>query len=481
MRLRHRMARTAGFVAALALLCAAADAQVHRAAARNLVVPQVGGFAVDRGSPRALVTEVVVGAVIVEQVATTTMDISLKNPSGARIEAELVVPVPNGAVVRGFAFEGAASEPTAQVLPKQEAAKAYEAIVASIRDPALLEFVGWGAVRSSVFPIPAGGTQKVRLTYEHILPADGDRVDYVLPRTESLAYSVPWQVNVRIKSSRPVSTLYSPSHPLETQRASANVVSARIARGARTQPGPFVLCYLLEGGAVSASLLAYPDLSVGGGYFLLLAGLPARLPEPGAGAAIKREVTLVLDRSGSMRGEKIEQVREATLQVLAGLGEGEAFNIILYNQTVDLFAPAPVTKTPETTKQAAQYLSTLNALGGTNIHDALLEALRQRPRDGMLPIVLFLTDGLPTIGQTSETAIREAAVKANPHQKRVFTFGVGGDVNAPLLQKIASDTRATAAFVLPGEDVEVKVAQVFKKLASSSRSIWRRRRPGTGS
>jgi len=309
MRLRHRMARTAGFVAALALLCAAADAQVHRAAARNLVVPQVGGFAVDRGSPRALVTEVVVGAVIVEQVATTTMDISLKNPSGARIEAELVVPVPNGAVVRGFAFEGAASEPTAQVLPKQEAAKAYEAIVASIRDPALLEFVGWGAVRSSVFPIPAGGTQKVRLTYEHILPADGDRVDYVLPRTESLAYSVPWQVNVRIKSSRPVSTLYSPSHPLETQRASANVVSARIARGARTQPGPFVLCYLLEGGAVSASLLAYPDLSVGGGYFLLLAGLPARLPEPGAGAAIKREVTLVLDRSGSMRGEKIERSR----------------------------------------------------------------------------------------------------------------------------------------------------------------------------
>src|SRR6516225_8080343 len=106
----------------------------------------------------------------------------------------------------------------------------------------------------------------------------------------------------------------------------------------------------------------------------------------------------------------------------------------------------------------------MTARGGTNIHDALLEALRQPPAPGALPIVLFMTDGLPTVGQTSEAAIRELALKGNPHQRRVFTFGVGVDVNTPLLEKVAYESRATTTFVLPGEDVEVKVAGVFQRL-----------------
>ena len=71
-----------------------------------------------------------------------------------------------------------------------------------------------------------------------------------------------------------------------------------------------------------------------------------------------------------------------------------------------------------------------------------------------------MTDGLPTVGQTSEAAIRELARKGNPHQRRIFTFGVGVDVNTPLLEKIAYESRATTTFILPGEDVEVKVAAV---------------------
>jgi len=203
---------------------------------------------------------------------------------------------------------------------------------------------------------------------------------------------------------------------------------------------------------------------VGGGYFLLLAGLPARPPKGADGTAVKREVTLVLDRSGSMRGEKLEQAREAALQVLAGLEVGEAFNIIVYSSAVEFFSKQPVIKDKASIKAAAAYLKGINARGGTNIHDALLETLRQKPAKDMLPIVLFLTDGLPTMGQTSEIAIRNVAMKGNPHERRIFTFGVGVDVNTPLLQKIAHETRAVATFVLPKEDVEVKVAHVFKRL-----------------
>jgi Ca-activated chloride channel family protein len=124
-----------------------------------------------------------------------------------------------------------------------------------------------------------------------------------------------------------------------------------------------------------------------------------------------------------------------------------------------------VVRSDATLESARRFLEGVRAQGGTNIHDALLEALRQRPSEGMLPIVLFLTDGLPTVGTTSEVAIRRLASEANPHRRRVFTLGVGTDVNVPLLDKLASATGATPTYVLPGEDVEVKVAQLFKRLA----------------
>ncbi len=440
------------------------DAPSPYAPSTALIVPQARTFAVQRPG-YAQVIGVEAGVQIVEQVATTTLDIHLSNPGGSRLEAELVVPVPDGAVVRGFSFQGAGSEPTARILPKEEARRTYEAIVRQLRDPAILEFLGYHWIRTSVFPVEPRGAQQVRLTYEHLLPADGNRLDYILPRSESVEYNVPWRVSVKIKSSRPISTAYSPSHKIDTVRLGPDELSIRIADEAVAEPGPFRLSYLLEEKGVAASLLAYPDPRLGGGYFLLLAGLPAKPAAGFPGAPLKREVTLVLDRSGSMSGEKIEQVREAALQVLGGLESGEAFNIIVFNETVESFSPEPVQKTEETHQKARAYLKGVNPRSGTNIHDALLEALRQKPVAGMVPIVLFLTDGLPTVGQTSEAAIRDVALKANPYQRRIFTFGVGVDVNSPLLERIAYETRATATFVLPKENVEVKVGQVFKKLS----------------
>ena len=102
----------------------------------------------------------------------------------------------------------------------------------------------------------------------------------------------------------------------------------------KADPGPFRLSFLREREGVSASLFAYPDPKVGGGYFLLLAGLPPKGAKED-GPAIRREVTLVIDHSGSMRGEKLAQTREAALQVLHGLDDGEFFNVILYNEAVE--------------------------------------------------------------------------------------------------------------------------------------------------
>lgn len=438
-----------------------------RSFAANVIIPQRRVVAPVRlGSGETVAIENVEAHVsIVEQVATTTLDISLRNPTGRRLEAEVILPVPDGAAVRGFDFQGSGAEPSAQLLPKDEARRIYDEIVARTRDPALLEFIDFHLIRSSVFPVEAHGTQKVRLTYEHVCEADGERIDYVLPRSEALDYAVPWHIWAIVKSQRKLATVYSPSHGTETRiTKEGRVASVQLAAGAEREPGSFRLSVLLaEGQALSATLVAYPDPKAGGGYFLLLAGVP---PEPASERPrLRREVTLVLDRSGSMAGDKLDQVRAAAGQILAGLEPDESFNVIIYNEAVEVLSQRPVMKNARNMAAADRYLQGVLARGGTNIHDALIEALRQKPTRDRLPIVLFLTDGRPTIGQTGEKPIREAAEATNRYGKRVFTFGVGVDVNSPLLEHLASQTRATATFVLPGEDLELKVARLFQRLS----------------
>lgn len=426
----------------------------------HVVIPQSRSVSM-RSAAAIEVVAVDAHIAILERAATTTLQIGVRNPGGNPAEAVLLLPVPDGAVVSSFAFDGAAAEPVAELLPRAEARRVYDAIVAKARDPALLEFAGYNLIRSSVFPVAPGGETRVRLTYDHLLEGDGERVDYLLPRSESLRLRQPWQISVELKSRQAIAMLYSPSHDLAITRRSPNHLSATVKAPSTADPGAFRLSYLVENNGWSASLLAYPDPSIGGGYFLLMAGTP-RIDA--AAARLKREVTLVLDRSGSMAGEKLEQATAAARQVIEGLADGEAFNIVDYSTSVSMFAQVPVRKDRESIVAARRYLEQVRPTGGTNIHDALLEALRQPATADALPMVLFLTDGLPTIGKTSEVAIRELVERGNPHRRRVFTFGVGEDVNVPLLDRIADQTRAAATYILPREDVELKVAQVFRRL-----------------
>lgn len=437
----------------------------------NIVIPQRGvapRWPHPEAPPSLRAVEVRVD--ITEQVAATQLRMTLRN-DGPRIqEAQVLAPVPDGSIVRSFELEGLGEQGIAKILPREEARRIYDEIVRQTRDPGLLEFAGYNLIRSSVFPVPARGEQKVRLVYEQVLPLDAERVDYVLPRSDSLEQSgIAWSYAVDIRAKRPISTVYSPSHDITTERIGPDHVIVKVTgQSAARDPGALRLSCLLEKAGkddLAASLMAYPDATVAdgqGGYFLMLAGLPV---EAESREKIRREVIIVIDRSGSMRDKKIAQAREAARQVIEGLSEGEAFNIIDYSDSVAAFAAKPVIKSAETMTQARKYLDSITAQGGTNIHDALIEALRQEPTEGALPMVLFLTDGLPTVGERSEVGIREAAKKANNHKRRIFTFGVGYDVNSPLLSTIAEASRATSTFVLPEEDVEVKVGQVFRRLS----------------
>lgn len=431
--------------------------------ASNVIVPQARSqvMAIDHGRVIRLVS-VKALVDILETTATTTLEFEIENTDNRRQEAELLIPVPDSVVVKGFAYSGPGGMITAEVLSKDDARRIYEQLVSKIRDPALVEFDGSQLVRSSVFPVEPRSKTQVRLTYEHLLSVAGPRVDYVMPRSESLDYCVPWTITASIKSKRPVCAVYSASHKLQLDRISDRSVKAIIDTDSMTEPGPLRLSFMLDSADVSASMFAYPDPKVGGGYFLLLGGVPSDSNK--SADVIKRELTIVIDRSGSMGGNKIKQVKEAAMQIIGGLSEGEAFNVLIYNDDVEKFAAAPVTKKEETESAARRYIDGITASGGTNLHEALSEALAQAPAKRLIPIIIFLTDGQPTVGNTSEQAIASLVTGSNPFNRRVFTFGVGTDLNAPLLDKIASASRARSTFALPEENVEAKVGLLFKKL-----------------
>lgn len=431
----------------------------------NLVVPQRQSWIQGEVRSQIEIRTVEVVASTAEQAATTTLRMTVFNHGSQMAEAQVLLPVPDGAAVGRFVLEGLGEAGIAKIMPADEARRIYNQIVSSMKDPALLEFVGTSLVRSSVFPVPAGGEQTVSLTYDHTLESFGDRVEYVLPRSaELMLQGAPWSFSLTIGGARPIATVYSPTHDIGTEKLGATSVMVSVGPEAFSgTPGSLRVGWLrepLEAGMLASSFLAYPDAD-GGGYFMLVAGPPALEDER---EAVKREVTLVIDKSGSMRGEKIDQAREAAIQVISGLNEGEYFNVIAYSDTINKFSEQAVQKTTQSEAEAIAFIKGISAVGGTNIHDALLSAMRTEPAEGVLPMVIFLTDGLPTVGITQETAIREAVAKANKHERRVFGFGVGYDVNAPLLTAVSRATRGAPTFVLPQEDVEVKVGQVFSRL-----------------
>lgn len=412
-----------------------------------------------------VVSEVSAKLNVTSQVSTTVIEMTLTNPGPVAQEAEVLLPVPGDAAVRSLQYDGVGPEPTAQVLRKEEARRIYEDIVRSMKDPAIMEFAGSNLIRTSAFPIPPGKSQKVTITYEQAVTADLNRVDLMIPRGESQALPVAWKISGVVRADVPISTLYSPSHQIVTERISDREFSFRVVKNEAEDRGTFRLSYIQQPAnphEPSFTVFTYPDDQSGGGYFMILGGLPA---PSGDRPSKPREVTVVIDRSGSMRNEKIAQAKEAALQVVAGLKPTDRFNVIDYSDSVSSLAGAPIAADADAVKRATAYITAIEANGGTNIQDALLEALRPPASGEHLPVVLFLTDGLPTVGERNEANIRSAAARANLGARRIFGFGVGFDVNVPLLSTLSESSRGASTFVLPGEDVEVKVGQVYRRLA----------------
>lgn len=401
-----------------------------------------------------------------DQHAVTEIDQMIKNISGRMAEAVYLFPVPKDAQISGFEMWMGERKVDGEILPADKAREIYNSIVRSKRDPALLEYVGLGAYRTSVFPFAPDEEKHLRIRYSELLRKDGGLVRYVYPLNTEKFSKYPLEearVEVTIRSKGKIKTLYSPTHPVNLTRGSET--SARAAWSVRKEIPriDFELYYSTDEGEIGASLMTYRPDPKEPGYFLLLAS-----PRVETGGRVEpKDIVFVLDKSGSMRADnKMGQARDALTYCLRSLNAGDRFGIVSFNDRVDKYAEKLVAFSEGEKERAAAHVFGLEANSGTNINEALAAALGLFEAGDRLKMVVFLTDGLPTVGVTEVGAIVKNAGAANAAKVRVFTFGVGYDVNTTLLDKIARENRGESEYVKPQENLEARVSGFYSKVQS---------------
>ncbi len=353
----------------------------------------------------------------------------------------------------------------AELLNREEAVRTYERIVNVRRDPALLEFVNRQTFRLRLFPFPPHGEREVVVRYDQLLRRQGNTYAFVYPlRVERLSEKPIRQatITVRITSREPIKTVYSPTHPISVRRPDEHTAIVSYEATNVRENEDFLLYYSVSEKPLGITVLAHRPRPDREGYFLLFLTPQVTWESE---RVLPKDVVFVFDRTGSMSGEKIEQAKEALRFCVERLKPDDRFNVIAFNESPDALWQQLRPATEENKREAVRFVTTLSAQGGTNINLALLSALplftdRERPR-----YLLFLTDGLPTVGETNIERILANVRKANESKARLFVFGVGHDVNAVFLDRLASEHGGISVYVRPNEPVEAKVADLFAMLS----------------
>ena len=399
---------------------------------------------------------------------------------GSRVgEADFMFPLPKGAAFQDLKLSINGEMVAGETMNANQARQIYEEIVRRQRDPALLEWMGYGLLRARIFPIAPGEQKKVVVRFQTVAQREGDalRIDYFRGvQTSQRELNQQSEGRMSFVLTYPNDPMYgraySPTHSIyeggyvrdredsedrsfgSNNRNSMRRVELRDVTGEVT-----ILIPTRRSTSAAISLLANAPGN-GDGFALITLSPPSVRPRP-----VPRDLTFVIDVSGSMSGQKIEQARAAGKQILRSLSPMDRFRLIDFSSDVRTFRDGFSNVTRESIRAAERYLDQLDAQGSTNISGALDEALSTPVQSGRLPIILFLTDGQPTVGERDASVIASIVARQRG-SRRLFTFGVGADLNVSLIEQLALEGRGTASFVRPEESVERAVGIVASRLTS---------------
>ncbi len=414
-----------------------------------------------------------VNVTINDQVAVTHIDQVFYNPNNQQLEGTYLFPMPENAQIAQFTMDVNGTQMEAELLDADKARQIYTDIVRSMRDPALLEYVGQGLFKVRIFPIEARSDKHITLTYTQVLSNDSGMNEYVYPLNTEKFSAAPINsvaLKINLKTTDPIDTLYCPSHSVEITRQNPNEAIVGFEAAHARPDSDFKLFFSTSasgGSPVGLSLLTYRDNPEEDGYFMLLASPQAHIADE---QIQPKDIIFVLDTSGSMAGEKLTQAKRAMQFCLANLNEDDTFEIVRFSTEAEGLFGELRHASENSRADASAFIDELKPIGGTAIDEALRLAadVAASRSDTKRPcMVIFLTDGRPTIGTTDEKQILSKLQSAVGDQRlRVFCFGIGTDINTHLLDRIAEQTRAVSQYVMPNEDIEIKVSSFYAKVDS---------------
>ncbi len=416
--------------------------------------------------PRALpIKSIKIDTKISSQVATTHVEQVFRNDTPATLEGTYLFPIPESASIAEFAIWDGDRRLVGEVRTREEARRIYDEIVRRQRDPGLLEYAGKDLFQASIFPILPYSDKKLEITYTQVVRAEGGTVSYRYPLGTGRQIAQIGSVagRVEVESKEPLRNVYSPTHVIDVKRDSDRRSLVSFESESGKEPQDFQLFYTISKEDFGLTLLTHREPGKQG-YFLLMISPKDDWSDQEYSA---KDVVFVVDTSGSMAEEgKMEKARAALLYGVRILRPQDRFNIISFAGEEHLMEARLIAADEKGRARGEAFVKALKPVGGTNINQSLLASLRQfsdmdRERPKML---VFMTDGLPTVDETNVPRIIDNVRKATRPGVRLFTFGVGYDVNTALLDKLAAENGGVADYVEPKEDLEVKVSNFFSKV-----------------
>ena len=400
-----------------------------------------------------------------DAVATTTVDQEFFNPNPVRLEGLYLFPIPANAAIRKFSMWIDGRETAAELLDAAKARSIYEDIVRRLKDPALLEYDGRGLFKVRIFPIEPRGNKRVKISYSELLSREGSTLEYIYPLNTEKFSSRPLEevsLKVDIESSTPLKNVYCPSHEAEiTRHGTGRATVGFEAKNVRPD-ADFRLYIGSEKAPLGFTLLTYRRNGEDG-YFFLSAS-------PGfadAGQrAVPKDIVFVLDTSGSMAGDSLRQAQKALRFCVENLNSGDRFDIVRFSTEAESLFSRLGDNTPESRQRARAFIDSWQAIGGTAIDDALKAALGLKQNGERPFLVVFITDGKPTIGETDEERLLKNIESFNSNRTRIFTFGIGEEINTHLLDRLTENSRAFRTYIGPKEDIEIKISTFYTKVQS---------------
>lgn len=408
------------------------------------------------------------------------------NPYNLELEAEYQFPLPEDAAIKHLKVQVGEQEIIGQIMEKQAAKAVYNRAKQQGKKASLVQQQRPNLFTNNIANIPAQST--VVVTIEFIMPvtfvdnklsltlplamttryhSNDDQqsqmqqeIELTAPIAKSLADSQA-SINIALNAGASISTINSNSHKINstaiTQDQSSYLITLTHEQALADRD--FTLHWQLQA-SQQPQISSFTE-QVNGEYFTLLTFFPPQLE---SSATLARDIIFIIDTSGSMQGNSMTQAKTSLEQAILQLNEKDSFNIIAFNNTVDLLFPITHMASQRNIGQAQQFISRLQADGGTEMYRPLSQALimdkAQQQTEKAIRQVVFITDG----AVANEFELMQLLDGAQ-RNFRLFTVGIGAAPNGYFMKKAAQFGRGSYVFIQNNADVQSQMSALMAKIS----------------